>query len=201
MDEVAGDAERPLDARAARSRAAVLAAGVDLLVRDGWQAITQQRIAQESGVGRATVYRHWPTSTDLLLDVMGEALAGEVRTVEHSGDLRRDLTAELTAIADAVNDGPTLGVVATLIERSLTDEQHRSFHAQMTVLARQGVLAVVRTGIERGELDSELDDATAAAQTLGPLVYRRMLVPERISAEHVRIVVDAFLRSFGRSGG
>jgi AcrR family transcriptional regulator len=48
------------DPRAARSREAILAAAFDLLAREGPGAITQQRVARQAGVGRATACRHWP---------------------------------------------------------------------------------------------------------------------------------------------
>src|SRR6266581_1100612 len=58
------------DPRAARSHEAILAAAFDLLAREGPGAITHQRVAQQAGVGRATVYRHWAAPEDLLRDVL-----------------------------------------------------------------------------------------------------------------------------------
>src|SRR6266705_779576 len=58
------------DPRAARSREAILAAAYDLLAREGPGAITHQRVAQQAGVGRATIYRHWADPEDLLRDVL-----------------------------------------------------------------------------------------------------------------------------------
>src|SRR5207244_13363396 len=58
------------DPRAARSSEAILAAAYDLLAREGPGAITHQRVAQQAGVGRATVYRHWAAPEDLLRDVL-----------------------------------------------------------------------------------------------------------------------------------
>lgn len=181
------------DARVARSRRAVLSAGVDLLVREGWSALTHQRVAREADVGRATVYRHWPDPKHLLIDVLEHALAGEVRTISHVDSTRDDLVAELTALAEAINDGPTFDVIVTLIERADVDSDLRRFHERMTRLARRGVWSVVRSAIDRGELDPELDEVGAAAQTIGPLFYRRALVPRRIRRADVETVVDAFL--------
>ncbi|MEM1333077.1 MAG: helix-turn-helix domain-containing protein, partial [Actinomycetota bacterium] len=94
-----------LDPRTARSREAMLAAGVALVGREGCSAITHQRIAAEAGVGRATAYRHWPTAQDLFIDVLQHVLANELRPVTHVGETRSDLIAELSALAAAINDG------------------------------------------------------------------------------------------------
>src|SRR5258705_297062 len=61
------------DPRAARSREAILAAAYDLLAREGPGAITHQRVAQQAGVGSATVYRHLAAPEDLLRDVIFSA--------------------------------------------------------------------------------------------------------------------------------
>ncbi|MEM9564763.1 MAG: TetR/AcrR family transcriptional regulator [Actinomycetota bacterium] len=186
-------ASPPLDARAARSRAAILAAGVELLSTEGWSAITHQRIAEVAGVGRATVYRHWSEPSGLLHDVLEHALAAAAYEVSHIGSTRHDLIAELSALAAAVNDGPTHDVIATVIQRSITDERLRAFNARMSRLARRGIWQAVEAAAERGELDPGLDETTVSAMLVGPLVYRRMLVPQRIEPEHIEAVVDGFL--------
>ncbi|MEM1335334.1 MAG: TetR/AcrR family transcriptional regulator C-terminal ligand-binding domain-containing protein [Actinomycetota bacterium] len=87
--------------------------------------------------------------------------------------------------------------MATLIERSGSDPASRKLHARMTRGARRGLWSVVSAGIERGELDPQLDETTAAAQTIGPMFYRRALVPSRIRPVHVAAVADTFLRTYG----
>ncbi|MEM9134231.1 MAG: TetR/AcrR family transcriptional regulator [Actinomycetota bacterium] len=186
-------ASRPLDARAVRSRAAILAAGVELLSTEGWSAITHQRVAEVAGVGRATVYRHWSEPGELVHDVLEHALALEAYEVTHNGSTRDDLIAELAALAAAVNEGLTHDVIATLVQRSTTDDRLRAFNARMSRLARRGVWQVVQAATERGELDPGLDETTASAMLIGPLVYVRMLVPQRIEARHIESVVDGFL--------
>ena len=43
-----------------------------LLAAEGLASISHQRVADESGIGRATIYRHWPTVTELLFDALDE---------------------------------------------------------------------------------------------------------------------------------
>ena len=58
-----------MDPRLARTREAALGAATDLLTEFGMTALTHQNVAARAGLGRATVYRHWPTTVDLLLDL------------------------------------------------------------------------------------------------------------------------------------
>ena len=51
-------------------RAAALDAAISILTTEGWDAVTQARVAKQAGVGRATVYPHWPRPEQLMLDTM-----------------------------------------------------------------------------------------------------------------------------------
>src|SRR5213078_361922 len=92
------------DPRAARSREAILAAAYDLLAREGPGAITHQRVAQQAGVGRATVYRHWAAPEDLLRDVLFAAELPFFATPVLP--LRPWLHAELRQLADELDTAP-----------------------------------------------------------------------------------------------
>src|SRR5207253_9637577 len=68
------------------------------LAREGPGAITHQRVAQQAGVGRATVYRHWAAPEDLLRDVLYTAELPFFATPALL--LRSCLHAELRQLAD-----------------------------------------------------------------------------------------------------
>src|SRR3954451_18071153 len=70
------------DPRARRSRAAALTAATELLVEGGPERVTHAAVAVRAGVGRATVYRHWPDQQSLLFD----ALANDVRPLLAFGE-------------------------------------------------------------------------------------------------------------------
>jgi AcrR family transcriptional regulator len=60
------------DPRVLRSRAAVLDAGVELLVEGGPNAVTVEAVSQRSGVAKTTIYRQWDSREDLVVDVITE---------------------------------------------------------------------------------------------------------------------------------
>lgn len=57
------------DPRVARTRATVLGTAADLVVEQGPTALTVDAVVARCGVARSTIYRHWPTRDDLLVDV------------------------------------------------------------------------------------------------------------------------------------
>src|SRR5579864_2818700 len=160
------------DPRAARSREAILAAAFDLLAREGPGAITHQRVAQQAGVGRATVYRHWAAPEDLLRDVLFSAELPFFATP--ALPLRSWLHAELRPLAVALMEQTRPGGAGARPHRHITTITER--------LAAAFALAV-----DAGELDTAPDAALAAAHLIGPLVYRTTLqaaaVPDRLLAE------------------
>lgn len=70
------DDEIGQDPRVTRTHSAVMAAAHELLAEEGLQAITHQAVAARAGVGRATIYRHWPERTQLLVAVFSSLALG-----------------------------------------------------------------------------------------------------------------------------
>ena len=194
-------AGRKLDARVSRTRAAVLDAGVRILFTDGWNQVTHVRVAERSGVARATIYRHWPTVEDLLVDVI-LSYPSPNPVGKLTGDTRADLVSETGRFVRNLQRSKLHEIIVTAMERASTgSRQMQEMHAAITSISRGPIWAVVSAGIEAGELDPRLTEATAAAHTLGPLLYLRLFNGDRLSRRHVEASVDAFLAAFSVGGG
>lgn len=91
-----------MDPRRARTRDTALAAALDLLSERGVTELTHQNLAHASGVSRATLYRHWPTTVDLVIDLldsfrMPNFVPGEgsvAARVEQNLDVQRERLAD-----------------------------------------------------------------------------------------------------------
>ncbi|MGG7509913.1 TetR/AcrR family transcriptional regulator [Plantibacter sp. YIM 135249] len=59
---------KPGRPRSAEAREAVLHAVDDMLVEEGYAAMTIKGIAERAGVGRQTVYRWWSTKAEILME-------------------------------------------------------------------------------------------------------------------------------------
>ena len=176
------------DPRAARSREAILAAAWDLLAREGPGAITQQRVAQQAGVGRATVYRHWAAPEDLLRDVLYTAElpffaapAAPVRPWLH-GELRR--------IADELALPAVASVLVALMEQTRQIScPGGSPHRHVTVITDR-LAAAFALAVDASELDTAPEAALAAAHLIGPLVYRTTLQAAAVPDSLLAAVID-----------
>jgi Transcriptional regulator len=172
------------DPRAARSREAILAAAFDLLAREGPGAITHQRVAQQAGVGRATVYRHWaaPRTCSATCCHSRAALlrhprpAPAVLAAGRAAPARRRARPPGGRIARHRADG------ADPVRAAPGTRPHR----HITVITER-LAAAFALAVDAGELDTAPDAALAAAHLIGPLVYRTTLqaaaVPDSLLAE------------------
>jgi AcrR family transcriptional regulator len=184
-----------VDARVARTRVAVLDAGARLLFTDGWDAVTHLRVAEASGVGRATVYRHWPTVEDLLTDVLVDCQV-PLEPPTPTGDLRTDLIAAIAVFVDPLSTSQLPNILVTAMERASSDPRIQAMHESMTRISRHPVWTVAQTAIEQGELNPELTEEIVAAHTLGPILYQRLFDGQHITPTDIERTVDTFLTAF-----
>jgi AcrR family transcriptional regulator len=60
----------PGNPRVQRTRARIMAVARDLLPQVGAAGLTYSRLAEQAGVTRQTLYRHWPARSALLVDLI-----------------------------------------------------------------------------------------------------------------------------------
>lgn len=185
------------DPRVERSKAAALEAARALLVEEGWAAVTHVRVAERSGLGRATVYRHWQSPEALLHDACQEEAEEDVR-IEPTGELRADLVAALDGICYAMNERRLGNFLATLIERAEWDAQFHDIKLDLVHKGASPTEQVVADGVERGEIRSKQPIGALVAQLLGPLIYNRLMTSEPITQEFIEMIVDGFLAAHTR---
>jgi AcrR family transcriptional regulator len=158
------------DPRFQRSREAIVAAARELLLGEGPAAVTHNRIAEHSGIGRATVYRHWPRTDQLLAEAMATV---PLPFFEHAASPYREwLRTELAAIARQLDQADVRAVTTTLANASLWDPAMDVRRAGFATVLADRLASALAQAAEDGELALSREAAAAAALTLGPLYYR-----------------------------
>ena len=140
-------------------------------MEDGWDALSQARVAAVSGVGRATVYRYWPERHSLRLDTFASMV--EMEHAPRTGDLTCDLTAELEQVLRRLNGEEFTRVVAALIERSQHDAQVLDLLQRVHHDGTSQLRAIVADACARSGSTVDLDEAVASL--VGPLLYQRLV--------------------------
>jgi AcrR family transcriptional regulator len=196
MTDTGATGTEACDPRVARSRAAVLAATVDLLGEVGHAGTTVEAIAERSGVAKTTIYRHWPSRAPLLIDAFHSR-------VEHgapppSGDIRADLVTIACGLAAKLRDPQWSRIMATLIDAAESDPELSELSAAFTRERREAVRAVLDQGIADGELDPGIDTDLAAQLVGGAVFYQRLVRRRAADDGEVQRMVDLVLDGLRR---
>ncbi len=183
----AASAGRP---RSEEAHQAILDATLALLVEVGFSALTVEGVATRAGVGKATIYRRWPSKVHLVIEAFSQ-LPGLVEV--DSGNLVTDLEQMLASYVDNLNSTPLAGIVPSLAgERAHNPELSELFDPILKGRRRPIVKALER-GVARGEIRPDLDLELAADLFFGPIVMRVFFTGSRVNPKIVGPAIQAVL--------
>jgi AcrR family transcriptional regulator len=184
-----------IDPRVLRSREAVLTAAVDLLAEHGVSGVTVEAIAHRSGVAKTTIYRHWPESSQLVLDAI-RGLA-EPCAAPDTGTLRGDLTAIIEGMADNITTSALARVLPSLIDAADRDEAMADVQRVWVRERRTSLRHALHRAEVRGEIPPRVDADLVASLCGGSLFYRRLVSHEPLNAAFLAGVIDSTLLMVG----
>jgi AcrR family transcriptional regulator len=198
------DAEPLIPNRRGRPRSeeaerAILATTARLLEEVGFVALTMEDVAQLAGVGKATIYRRWPTKGLLAFEAFQTNFLA-TQPLPDTGTVRGDLTVALQSwirTVDGTVAGRTLRGLIAEVQRdpALSDAWRERF--VQPVRAQHRIL--VARGIDRGELAQDADSEILLDLVFGP-AYHRLLQSHLPFNDHfAQTVVDAILSGVGSS--
>jgi AcrR family transcriptional regulator len=145
------------DARVARTRADVARAALDVLTREGSEAVTHARVAEIARYSKTTLYTHWPARIDLITMAI-EAL-GEMPHHERTGDLRADVIAELKVFRKGILDLRLDRVLASMAQWA-SDEQMRQVRDKVNTDGQHQMYAMLGEVFSGAELDAAVSMLT-----------------------------------------
>lgn len=194
-ETVKAPAEQPVKGRSPgrprseRAEKAILEATLDLLVEEaGVAGVTIEAVAARAGVGKTTIYRRWPNKERLIIEALASTKSPVV--VPHGSDLREDLV----ALAKAVRPGtdPRADCAWNILGGAgKHPELARQFQQEVIQPRREVMRTVLRRGIERGEIDPDIDIEAAITMIVGAITLRaRSYDPDDAYPEdfHERVV-------------
>ena len=160
----------------------------------GIDGLSVEGIAREAGVGKATVYRRWSGKDALLLDVLRSI---EEENPELSGDsVREDLMVLLERLRRRGLAKRGSALFRTVLGHVRSHPELWQEYERTVIAARRDLLhTVLRRGVERGELRSDLDVQLLGELFIGPMMIRAMLhewrdLPEGLAEWIVDAVLD-----------
>jgi len=187
-----------MDPRMQRSRAAVLDVTLRLLAERGIAATSIEAVAERSGVAKTTIYRQWDSQAALVLDAFDSVL--RVPADPDTGSLCGDLIELLTGYVNALSTGPAAGLMFALIDAAERDDAFAALHRKEAQTRHTPILAVIRRGIDRGELPAGTDPAEVLDLLAGPVFHRRAVSAGKLDDAFAESIVNRVLSAFGAAG-
>ena len=176
--------------RSEEAHQAILNATLELLVEVGFSALTVEGVASRAGVGKATIYRRWPSKLPLVVEAFGQLPGFE--DVD-TGDLAEDLKKMLRGYLDVFNSTPLSAVLPSLAgERTHNPELSQLFEPVSKDRRRPLVMAFERA-VARGEVPPGLDLDLAADLVVGPIAVALFFKGGRLNQKMVGPMVDLAL--------
>jgi AcrR family transcriptional regulator len=170
--------------------AKVLAAAAVELRRGGYDGLSIDRVAEQAGVAKTTIYRRWPSKAEVIV-----ALITDLREdvpFEPSDDPRRDLTELVTAIAANLTATPTT-LIADLAAAAAREPRVGESVRALWSERHRAVTAVVAKAQEAGLVLDHVSPAVLVDQLVGPLYYRLLVTGEPLSPDYARKLVRSVL--------
>ncbi|WP_349269013.1 putative HTH-type transcriptional regulator YdeS [Mycolicibacterium parafortuitum] len=178
--------------RGAELDSAIQAAVLELLAEHGPEAVTMDAVAAAARTSKPVLYRRWPDRRALLRDTL-LTVASTSFPQPDTGSLRGDLLEVLRAWAQLFTggSGPLMRSVITAV---MTDpELEATFRADVLGMRKDEMSALIRRGIERGEVRADVP--VELVRELGPSVlwHRLLITGDPIDDELVTQLVDEVL--------
>ncbi len=176
----------------------MLDAARNLLVTEGWDSITHATVAAAAGVGRATAYRHWSTTSELRLEAA--SLEAESSHPVHIGDLRVDVIAELRELKTALTERGLKPLLLLITERAIHDDEFRKIRQQLLQRGVGPMRTLLRDAVRGGELSDKADVDEMLSLLAGPIIYEIVMRDRSFADRRICELADLVLTSHGYEG-
>jgi AcrR family transcriptional regulator len=175
------------------SREKVLHETYRILSEQGFSGASIDAIAKGSGVAKTTIYRHWPSREDLLLDAC--AKLGVRTEPPDTGSLREDLNILLSHLARNLKAAGWPSILPSIIDVAERDPDVASVFKKLHSNTTAPYRAVLVRAQERGDFSRGIKISDLLSMTVGALFYNRWYSREPLNDKFVERLLDRIMAS------
>ena len=174
----------------------ILASAFRQLVRVGYAGLSIESVAAEAGVAKTTIYRRYPTKRDLVVAALRESTPFPAPELDLPAHEALEVFVR-TAIAMLVESGAFHVLGSLLVE----DQRHPGlldvFRERILFPRRAVMEAVIRRGVERGELRSDVDPLIVIEMIAGAVFAHHVILGLEGDEAWIRSLVDHVWSAIG----
>ncbi len=143
--------------------------------RVGYAALSLERVAKAAGVGKAALYRRWPSKTAMASDLLSRVGLTLTDTGD-KGSLEADVRALLLAFRRVLRHRMIRRILADLHAEIGREPALEAAIRPFQQARRDRVQLIVERAIARGELAPTVDRETILDFLVGPLYWRLAVI-------------------------
>jgi AcrR family transcriptional regulator len=179
------------DPRIAQTRSVVLDAAATLLAERGYAAFTMDALVERTGVSKTTMYKHWPSRTDLIAATVHRITAAPA--IPDTGSVLGDLIALTLDSLDAYK-GPRWPGLASVQEAAGHDPGLRAALESVPAAGFSHVKTVLERAARRGELRPDINTEAAVTILVGAIFFRLRMADLPQVKREVPGIIDTILQ-------
>lgn len=178
--------------RNVETQSSILTASYELLLESGFGAVTVEKIAERAQVSKATIYKWWPNKAAVVMDGFLSAAAARL-PVPDTGSVLQDILEHATNMAQFMISREGSIFLEIIGEGQVDSGLAEAFRTRYIQPRRMEVRTIMNRGLQRGELDKDLDIALCTDLIYGPIFYRLLVTGDRVDKSYVeRLVTHVF---------
>ena len=137
----------------------------------GYGALSLERVAARAGVGKAALYRRWPSKTAMATDLV-EGLSTSLLAPPDTGTLRGDARAFLGSLARLLRHPMVRAILPDLHAEAARGSDLAPLLTRVAAARRARGAAILDRAAARGELHAQADRALLLDLMAAPLYWR-----------------------------
>src|SRR6202034_3383672 len=142
--------------RSEESEEAILAATIQLLSERPLCDISMEEIARTAGVGKATIYKWWPSKAYVALDAFSRKINLMV-PMPDTGSVKRDILEHCRSLITFYKS-PAGRILGQFVMEGESDKEFASLFRERFLRPRREAAGVIfDRGIQRGEIDQNVN--------------------------------------------
>jgi AcrR family transcriptional regulator len=179
--------------RSEESEEAILSAITNLLKDKPLRDISIEEIARKAGVGKATIYKWWPSKAYIAFDAFSKKLT-EMVPIRDTGSAERDFKEQLRALF-AFFDTPAGLVLRHFLAEGQVDGEFASLFRDRFIKPRRETIGVIfDRAVERGQIRRGLDREIVLDLIYGPGFYRMLIRHEPLRQNKIDEMISALFQ-------
>jgi AcrR family transcriptional regulator len=187
-------------------RQSIQQAVIQLMCREGLPSVTMDRVAQEVGIAKGTIYLHYRDKQELLDDVKNSSLDPMIAKIDEifTGDALPEKKLQTYSLRYLAYFDERRDLFRILLyEREVTRVQSARYQSDRYLHLVDGTARVIRDGIRKG-IFREVDDARGVAAMFveaNLTIMNQRLVDEspRPVEDDAQLISDLFIRGLRKA--